>query len=411
MTIHQKYIQRCLELARLGAGYVAPNPMVGAVLVYEGRIIGEGWHQQYGKAHAEVNCIASVKEEDRNLISQSILYVSLEPCAHHGKTPPCADLIIQHKIPRVVIGCRDPFKEVDARLNDAVGQGKGIEKLKAAEVEVEVGILEKECKELNKRFFTFHTLHRPYVILKWAQTADGKMAASPSPSAGGVLASGTSNSYIEFENSQNPPSEGREARLLISNEYSNRLVHKWRSEEASILVGTNTAMLDDPELTTRLWSGSSPVRLVVDMNLRLPSSLKIFNQPVRTIIFNTKVHSKESESVTPSPFMEQPNKAKVGNVVRGVRYYQVTNDVSLVHQIMNALYQLKIQSVLVEGGAKLLRSFIEDGLWDEIRIIHNYSLNAGDGLDAPKPENAILVGSGELFSDTIETYVPATEDY
>ena len=203
-------MHRCIQLAKLGAGYVAPNPMVGAVLVQRDRIIGEGYHQQYGGPHAEVNCIASVNETDKDLISASTLYVSLEPCSHFGKTPPCADMIIKHKIPKVVIGSRDPSKEVN---------GKGIEKLKAAGVEVEVGILENECKTLNRRFFIFNTQHRPYIILKWAQTADHKIA--------GIT----------------------DERLFISSEVTNRLVHKWRSEEASILVGTNTALYDDPELT------------------------------------------------------------------------------------------------------------------------------------------------------------------
>jgi diaminohydroxyphosphoribosylaminopyrimidine deaminase/5-amino-6-(5-phosphoribosylamino)uracil reductase len=284
-------MHRCLELAKLGAGYVAPNPMVGAILVNDGRIIAEGWHQQYGGPHAEVNCIASVKEEDKELIPQSTLYVSLEPCVHHGKTPPCTDLIIQHQIKKVVIGCRDPFKEVD---------GKGIEKLKAAGVEVELAdrLLAYECKNINKRFFTFHTKQRPYIILKWAQTADGKMAPSPP----------------EGEASPNP-SEGGASRLLISNEYSNRLVHKWRSEEAAILVGTNTALLDNPELTTRLWTGPSPIRLVVDMGLKLPSSLKIFDQQVRTIIFNTVKQEEDGKLL----------------------FYKITRNKSLVLQLLNAL--------------------------------------------------------------------------
>jgi diaminohydroxyphosphoribosylaminopyrimidine deaminase / 5-amino-6-(5-phosphoribosylamino)uracil reductase len=291
-------MQRCLELAKKGAGYVAPNPMVGAVLVHEDKIIGEGWHQQYGEAHAEVNCIASVKEEDRSLIAQSTMYVSLEPCAHFGKTPPCVDLIVQHKVPKVIIGCRDPFEEVN---------GKGIEKLRAAGVEVIAGVLENECKELNKRFFTYHTKQRPYIILKWAQTADGKIA-SLNPSEGRTSDSDKTeidySSQIIHQNKTtsviaeagSPPLEGREAaveRLLISNEYSNRLVHKWRSEEAAILVGTNTALLDDPELTTRLWPGPSPVRLVLDRDLKLPSSLKIFNQEVKTIIFNCIKQKRE----------------------------------------------------------------------------------------------------------------------
>ena len=315
-------MHRCIALAKLGAGYVAPNPMVGAVLVYEDKIIGEGYHQQYGGPHAEVNCINSVRDQDKDKISGSVLYVSLEPCSHFGKTPPCTDLIIANQIPEVVIGCRDPFKEVD---------GKGIEKLKAAGINVVYGILEKECQQLNKRFFTFHIKHRPYIILKWAETADGKIAGD-----------GTN-------------------RLLISNEQTNRLVHKWRSEETSILIGTNTALLDDPELTTRHWTGPSPVRLVIDMDLKLPSTLKIFNDKQRTIIFNSIKHEENGK----------------------LSYYQVTEDVNLVHQIVNALYQMKIQSVIVEGGAKLLQSFIDEGMWDETRIIKNEKLIINNGLPAP----------------------------
>lgn len=341
----EKYMYRCLDLAVLGAGYVAPNPQVGAVLVYEGRIIGEGYHQQYGEAHAEVNCINSVKEEDRQYIPKSFLYVSLEPCAHHGKTPPCADLIIQHKIPKVIIGCRDPFSKVD---------GKGIEKLKAAGTEIELGILEKECKEINKRFLIFHTRHRPYIILKWAQTADLKI------------------------------SSGSSHRLYISNEYSNRMVHKWRNEEASILVGTNTAFNDDPELTTRLWKGPSPVRLVVDMDLRLSSSLKIFNQQARTIIFN-KLKQEED-----------------GNLL----YYQLAEDMSLVHQIVNALYHLNIQSVIVEGGRILLQSFIDEEMWDETRVITNMELIAGGGLPAPVLVKREKISTVYLQTDRIDTFIP-----
>ena len=338
-------MERCLELAKLGSDTVAPNPMVGAVLVYEDKIIGEGWHKQYGEAHAEVNCINSVKEEDKKLIAQSTLYVSLEPCAHFGKTPPCADLIIKNKIPKVVIGCRDPFEEVN---------GKGIEKLKAAGVEVilATGKLEEECRELNRRFFTFHTKQRPYVILKWAQTANGKIAA------------------------------GNGERLLISNEYSNRLVHKWRSDEAAILVGTNTALLDDPELTTRLWPGKSPVRLVIDMDLKLPASLEIFNKQVRTIVFNT-VKQEGNDNLL---------------------YYKLRKDASLVRQIVNALYQLEIQSVLVEGGAKLLQSFIDEEIWDEARIISNEELMITIGLNAPLLKNAEKTFEQKLLSDKIVTY-------
>jgi diaminohydroxyphosphoribosylaminopyrimidine deaminase / 5-amino-6-(5-phosphoribosylamino)uracil reductase len=318
--------------------------MVGAVLVYNGKIIGEGYHQQFGKAHAEVNCLNSVKEENKQFVSRSVLYVSLEPCAHFGKTPPCTDLIIQHKIPKVIIGCLDPNENVN---------GKGIDILKEADVYVQTGILEKECKEINKRFFTFHMLQRPYIILKWAETADGKISGN-----------------------------GKE-RLFISNENTNRLVHKWRSEEASILVGTNTALIDDPELTNRLWTGSSPVRLVIDMDLNLPSSQHLFNGKQRTIIFN-KIKHEESP---------------------GLFFYRVNEKVSLVVQIITALYQLKIQSVLVEGGAKLLQSFIDEGLWDEIRKIRNRQLEIIDGLAAPVFQNGMATQLIEIESDQVSIFL------
>ncbi|HEY6505401.1 MAG TPA: bifunctional diaminohydroxyphosphoribosylaminopyrimidine deaminase/5-amino-6-(5-phosphoribosylamino)uracil reductase RibD [Chitinophagaceae bacterium] len=367
-------MHRCIELARSGIGYVAPNPMVGAVLVHDNKIIGEGYHEKYGEAHAEVNCInQAIQKGYSGLIAGSTIYVSLEPCAHYGKTPPCADLIIRHKIPKAGIGCRDPFKEVD---------GKGIEKLVKAGVEVETGILEEECKALNKRFFIFHEQHRPYIILKWAQTADGKIAAPSKPPPKG-------EAYDDSDN----------RRLFISNEYTNRLVHKWRSEEASILVGTNTVINDDPELTTRLWPGNSPVRLIVDMHLRLPVSLKVFNQAAPTIIFNTKKHSKEAEWSAPSP------SERVG--VR-LLHYQVTEDVSLVHQVINALCQLKIQSVIVEGGAKLLQSFIDRGMWDEARVIKNSELKIKNGLAAPELGKVLKVSEQKIFSDTIEILKPVS---
>jgi diaminohydroxyphosphoribosylaminopyrimidine deaminase/5-amino-6-(5-phosphoribosylamino)uracil reductase len=345
---------RCLELARLGGGHVAPNPMVGAVLVYEGRIIGEGYHQQYGQAHAEPNCIASVKEEDTNLIPLSTLYVSLEPCAHHGKTPPCADLLIARKIPRVVIGCRDPFPQVN---------GKGIGKLLAAGIEVELGVLEKECIRLNHRFFTFNTRHRPYIILKWAQSANGYIAGVPS---GGHPSTGA----------------GDGPRTLISNDYTNRLVHKWRSEEASILVGTRTALMDNPALTARLWSGPDPIRLVIDKNLSLPASLQLFDNKVKTIVFNTQKHEEKDNLI----------------------YYQVAEDSSLVNQVSIALHRLKIQSVLVEGGAHLLQSFIDEDAWDEARVITNNDLDIPAGLPAPRLQNAGLQSHESLLSDTIRYY-------
>jgi len=338
-------MHRCLQLARLAEGRVTPNPMVGAVLVYGDRIIGEGYHKEYGGAHAEVHCIRSVKVDDQHFIPASTLYVSLEPCAHFGKTPPCVDLIVEHQIKKVVIGCRDPFAQVN---------GKGIKNLKAANIDVTVGVLEKECVELNKRFFLFNTEHQPYIILKWAKSADNKIAP-----------------------------ESRE-RFAISGEKVNRMVHQWRSQEAAILVGTNTAAFDDPELTTRLWPGDNPVRLVVDLHLRLPSSLKLFNGQVKTIVFNQHRHEEKDN----------------------VLYYQVAEDSSVVHQITNALYQMKLQSVLVEGGAQLLQSFIDEGMWDEARVITNEQLTIGSGIQAPQLNNAFLVNRETVGTDSIHIYKP-----
>jgi diaminohydroxyphosphoribosylaminopyrimidine deaminase / 5-amino-6-(5-phosphoribosylamino)uracil reductase len=356
---HETYMYRCLQLAQLGIGNVAPNPMVGAVLVYNDAIIGEGYHEKYGAAHAEVNCINSVSLDKHHLISQSTLYVSLEPCAHFGKTPPCADLIVKMKIPKVVIGCRDPFEQVD---------GKGIEKLLAAGVDVTTGVLEKECKNLNKRFFTFHTYHRPYIMLKWAQTADGKIAYTH-PGQGSA-STGT--------------------RLFISNAFTNRLVHKWRSEHMAILVGTNTAMQDDPALNTRLWPGNNPVRLVIDKELTLPPALNLFDGSIPTIVFNERKNTIEDVKIA----RQQP----------GVHYYQVTNSVSMVQQILNALYHMNIQSVMVEGGSVLLQSFIEEGMWDEARVITNENLILRIGLPAPSLKDQEWITSETISGDTISTY-------
>ncbi|MBX2922903.1 MAG: bifunctional diaminohydroxyphosphoribosylaminopyrimidine deaminase/5-amino-6-(5-phosphoribosylamino)uracil reductase RibD [Chitinophagaceae bacterium] len=346
-------MNRCLQLAATVAGNTAPNPMVGAVLVHRGRIIGEGYHRQYGKAHAEVNCIESVKEEDVPLIPKSTLYVSLEPCAHFGKTPPCADLIIRHRIPYVVTGCRDPFKEVN---------GRGIEKLQQANIEVITGVLEKECRDLNRRFFTFHEQHRPYIILKWAQSSNGKIA-------------GISNE-----------------RIWISNAYSNRLVHRWRSEEMAILVGTRTAMADNPALTTRLWPGKNPIRLVIDLHLKLPGFLHLFDNAAPTIVFN--LHQNTIEDFADKTFIEK----------KGTVYYQVTADVNIVHQVLNALFHLNIQSVLVEGGAGLLQNFIHAGMWDEARVITNNELVIPEGLSAPVLPANDPVRAEALFSDSIRYY-------
>jgi diaminohydroxyphosphoribosylaminopyrimidine deaminase/5-amino-6-(5-phosphoribosylamino)uracil reductase len=335
-------MRRCLQLAELATGNVAPNPIVGAVLVFDDVIIGEGYHKKFGEAHAEVNCINSVVEQNKGLISKSTLYVSLEPCVHYGKTPPCADLIIKNKIPTVVIGCRDVFEQV---------AGKGIEKLKSAGIDVITGILETESVELNKRFFAFHQKKRPYIILKWAQSIDGKMASA------------------------------LKERTFISNEYTNRLVHKWRSEEAAIMVGTNTAVRDDPSLTTRLWRGKNPVRIVVDLNLRLPSSSKVFNKKAKTIVFNNLMQQEEDNLI----------------------FYRLTSQ-NMVHEIMSTLYAMNIQSVIVEGGSRLLQSFINEDLWDEARIITNTKMIIGDGINAPELKEYSLNKSNRYFDDTI-TYL------
>lgn len=333
-------MRRCIELARLGAGSVAPNPMVGAVLVHEGRIIGEGYHQKYGEPHAEPNCIANVLPADAHLISQSTLYVSLEPCSHFGRTPPCADLIIRMQIPNVLVGCRDSFEKVS---------GSGIEKLKSAGVNVTIGVLENECRELNKRFFTFHEQQRPYIILKWAQSSNGKISGK------------------NYEP------------VRISNEFTDRLVHKWRSEEAGILVGTNTALHDNPSLITRLWRGNNPVRILLDDRLIISPEAKLFNNESRTIIINGSTEKEEGTNLY--------RKAEKG-----------------VKAALDVLYREQITSVIVEGGAGTLQAFIDAGCWDEARVITNNSLIIPEGLAAPQLKSAEITGTEHIFSDKIVYY-------
>lgn len=340
----EKFMERCIALAQLGAGRVAPNPMVGAVLVHEHQVIGEGYHQQFGKAHAEVNCLNSVTEVNQSLVSASTLYVSLEPCAHYGKTPPCADLIVSKKIHKVVIGCRDIYKEVS---------GKGIEKLKKAGIEVLTGVLENDCKSLNKRFFTFHVKQRPYIILKWAQSGNEKI------------------------------SNGVE-RTFISNQYSNRLVHKWRSEEAGILVGRNTVLLDNPELTTRLWPGKNPVRIVFDKQLIISDSAKVYNDSAPTFIFNCKKSATE-------------------NNIEWIRL----NENNFLEEALFSLYQRNIQSVMVEGGRETLQSFIDAGLWDEARVITNNEMLIEKGIPAPELGNYSYGKEEKYLNDTVRFYYPA----
>jgi diaminohydroxyphosphoribosylaminopyrimidine deaminase/5-amino-6-(5-phosphoribosylamino)uracil reductase len=340
MNIQEQYMQRCIDLALKGAGQVSPNPMVGAVLVYNNRIIGEGWHKQYGQPHAEVNCIASVSGNDRDLINKSTLYVSLEPCAHHGKTPPCADLIVQHNIPEVVIGCTDSYKEVS---------GKGIAKLKAAGVGVTLGVLEKECRWLNRRFFTRQELSRPYIILKWAQSDDAFIA----------------------------PQDGK--RFMLSNGFSQKMVQKMRSEEDAVLVGYNTALQDNPKLNNRYGSGKQPVRIVIDPELKLPHELQLFDQSQRTIIFNY-LQSAEKENIS---------------------WVQLTREYPFAKQVVEQLKN--INSIIIEGGRKTLQAFIDEDLWDEAIVFKTKHI-LQKGTKAPQLKNSITANQFQLQDDTVNIY-------
>ncbi len=349
-TEDEKYIQRCLELAKLGLGNAAPNPMVGSVIVHNDKVIGEGYHHKAGEAHAEVNAINSVK--DQSLLKDSTIYVNLEPCAHYGKTPPCADLIVEKKIPRVVIGCVDPFAEV---------AGKGIEKLRNAGCDVKVGVLEKESIELNKRFFTFHKKKRPYIILKWAETIDG---------------------YIDVVRKSTDPVEP----YWITNDLAKKLVHKWRTEETAFMIGTNTARNDNPRLTAREWNGRNPVRIVLDRNLSLATNLHIFNEEATTIIFNT-VKTED---------------------VRNIKFVKVDFNNFLLNDVLKSLYELDIQSVVVEGGRQLLTSFIDQNLWDEARVfIGNKQFN--NGTKAPEFKGQ-LIAKEEIDDSILRWYLPLTDN-
>ena len=318
---------RCLQLAANGRFDAAPNPMVGAVIVHEGRIIGEGYHRQCGGPHAEVNAVRSVKDEQ--LLREATMYVSLEPCAHYGKTPPCADMIVEKGIPRVVIGCRDSFEQVD---------GKGIQKLREAGVEVTVGVLERECLELNRAFFTYHGKKRPYITLKWAQSADG---------------------YID---AQRTTEQGILEPVRFSTDETAVRVHRLRALSDAILVGRRTAELDNPSLTTRMWPGRNPLRLVIDRKGGLDMKLKLFDGSTKTIVFTEVFRGFEtSENIE-----------------------QVLLDFSqdILPQMMAYLHSHKVQRLLVEGGSVLLQSFIDSGLWDEA-FVEEAPFSLGSGVKAP----------------------------
>ena len=344
MNIHEKYIKRCINLAQNGLGTTFPNPMVGSVIVYENQIIGEGWHKKAGEPHAEVNAIRSVK--DKSLLKKATIYVSLEPCSHFGKTPPCCDLIIEHQIPNVVVGTVDPNEKV---------AGNGIKKLIAAGANVTVGVLEKECNELNKRFFTFHQQKRPYIILKWAQSQDGFLSPEK-----------------EIEQDRKP--------VWITNAYSRQLVHKWRSEEQAILAGTQTVIDDNPKLNTRDWSGNNPVRVVLDQNNRIPKDSFVFDNTVKTIVFTKSETNLSTENTN---------------------FEVIDFNQNIIPQILAVLHQNQIQSIIIEGGLQTLQSFIDENIWDEARIFTgNISFEKGTKAPMIQMKNPIktYIQSDELLN-------------
>ncbi|MCH4553009.1 bifunctional diaminohydroxyphosphoribosylaminopyrimidine deaminase/5-amino-6-(5-phosphoribosylamino)uracil reductase RibD [Aestuariibaculum lutulentum] len=331
MKTHEYYIRRCIEIAKNGLGSTRPNPMVGSVIVYNNKIIGEGFTSAYGGNHAEVNAINSVK--DKNLLKEATIYVTLEPCSHYGKTPPCSDLIIKNEIPKIVIGSLD---------DNILVAGKGIEKLRNAGLHVTVGVLEQECKVHHKRFFTFHNKKRPYIILKWAETADRFIAP-------------------ETKDEQKP--------VWITNTFSRQLVHKWRAEEQAILVGTNTVLQDNPSLTTRDWTGQHPIRVVLDAEAKLPKNLSVFRNEAKNITI-TKENIDFSENIA--------------------------------QQISELLYNENITSIIIEGGSKTLQTFIDENLWDEARIFTGTTTFKA-GTKAPKFSGK-LISEEHIINDTLKTY-------
>ncbi len=336
------FMRRCLQLAAMGQGNVSPNPMVGAVIVHRGEIIGEGFHRRCGEAHAEVNAVASV--QDPSLLAESTIYVSLEPCSHYGKTPPCAELIIRHRIPRVVVGCLDPFPAVS---------GRGVALLREAGIEVTTGVLEEECRALNRTFMTYQLEQRPFVTLKWAQSADG---------------------FIDRLRRVEEPA----ARL--SDEVSSVWVHRLRAECDAILVGTNTAIADNPTLTTRLWHGRSPLRVVVDRYGRVPSSSKLFTDGLPTLIIT------DQDTDYPS-------------LPSSVEVERLAPDEEVISGLLAVLYRRRVQHLLVEGGSALLHSFMERGIWDEARV-ETAPIELGEGVPAPQmmgtPVAAELCGKSQI---------------
>lgn len=342
LTKDEQYMQRAIQLAHLANGDNAPNPRVGAVLVYQDRILGEGYHQQYGQAHAEVNAVAAVAPNDRNLLPKATLYVTLEPCFHQGKTPPCVQLILKEKMARVVIACKDPFEKV---------AGQSIALLQARGVEVVVGVLEAKARQLVRRFFTTVQQQRPYIVLKYAQSLDGFMG---------------------------DPTR----RVVISNAFSQRVVHQWRREETAILVGTNTALLDNPSLNNRFWAGRQPLRLVLDRQLRLPRTLKLFDGSLPTWVFTTQKTTLNWDNV---------------------RFVRLNEFVDFLPQVVAYLHQARIQSVLVEGGSQVLQSFLDANLWDEARVLQSAAI-LGQGVAAPTISAALCRQTQRILDNRLSCY-------
>lgn len=334
MEVHEHYMRRCIALSKAGLLAAMPNPCVGAVLVYNNTIIGEGHTSAYGGPHAEVNCINSVSEENKHLIKKATLYVSLEPCSHFGKTPPCSDLIIENSIPKVIIGTIDTFSKVS---------GNGVKRLRESNVQVITGILEEECREVNKRFFTYHEKKRPYIILKWAETANGFISPGKKSS--------NKENFIE-----------NKAPVWITNSYSRQLVHKWRSEEQAILVGTNTVLEDNPKLDVRDWTGSNPVRIVLDKSEKINDGYFVKNRKNKTIFLSEKMNFSNLDTIL---------------------YEKIDFNEDLPFTIMKILYKHSIQSVIIEGGSKTLKTFIDAGLWDEARVFKGETVFE-NGVKAPQ---------------------------
>ena len=340
MKTHEHFIEKCITLARKGILNVSPNPMVGCVIVYNDEIIGEGYHQEYGKSHAEVNAIETVK--DKSLLNKSTLYVNLEPCCHHGKTPPCTDLIIKHNFSKVVIGCIDPFSEVS---------GKGIKKLEDNSIEVVHGVLEEKCKDLNRRFFYFHKYKRPYIILKWAKSKDN---------------------YIAPINQEKP--------FWMTSKESKTLVHNWRAEEDAILVGRKTVIADNPSLTVRMCEGKNPIRLVIDKSLSLNNNYNIFDDHAETLVFNNIKSDIVSNTI-----------------------YIKTDFNNLIEEILNELYKRNILSLIVEGGAITINSFIDNNLYDEIRLFTTEKV-LENGILSPQIPNIKMTKTTIINKDKLEVY-------